>query len=297
MQPDRWNQPMARSMTGFARQEATHSWGTLIWEIRSVNHRYLEPHFRLPDTVRSIEPELRNRLRKVLHRGKVELSLHLKLDESRNQGPTVNLEMVQTLADAIRQVNAVMDAAAPVNAVDILQWPGVLRSEAVDHEELERAALELFEQSLQQLTAHRDREGAELAQLIQQRLDIIGTEVEKVRAHLPAILQAQRNKLLERIEAIKEEVNPERLEQELLFYAHKADVDEELDRLVTHVGEVRHALKQKGAIGRRLDFLMQELNREANTLASKSIAAETTQSAVELKILIEQMREQIQNIE
>lgn len=288
---------MARSMTGFARQEASHSWGTLIWEIRSVNHRYLDPHFRLPETMRAIEPELRNALRKNLHRGKVEVALHLKLEDDKGGSSKVNVELVQKLAESIRRVNAVLDDTAPVNAMDILQWPGVLITEGVDEQALQTTALDLFNESLRQLTAHREREGTELAQLIEQRLDIVKEEVEKVRAHLPAIMQAQRNKLLERIETVKEEVNPERLEQELVFYAHKADVDEELDRLVTHVGEVRHALKQKGAIGRRLDFLMQELNREANTLASKSIAAETSQSALELKILIEQMREQIQNIE
>lgn len=288
---------MTRSMTGFARQEATHPWGTLIWEIRSVNHRYLEPHFRLPESLRAIEPELRNRLRKGVQRGKFELNLHLKLEDNQSADLSVNLHMVQKLADSIRQVNAVVDQAAPVNAIDILRWPGVLDTESVDRELLHKAALELFSKSLEQLTAHREREGAELAQLIEQRLDTIGEEVVKVRAHLPAIMQAQREKLLERVSVLKEDVSQERLEQELVFYAHKADVEEELDRLVTHVSEVRHALKQTGAIGRRLDFLMQELNREANTLASKSIATDTTQSSVELKILIEQMREQIQNIE
>ncbi|MEX1031926.1 MAG: YicC/YloC family endoribonuclease [Cellvibrionaceae bacterium] len=288
---------MARSMTGFARQEATHSWGTLTWEVRSVNHRYLEPHFRLPELLRAIEPELRNRLRKALYRGKVELNLHLQMEDSQSGNLNINLDMVQKLADSIRQINAVVDAAAPVNGLDILRWPGVLRTESLDAEELHKAALDLFDTTLTQLTAHREREGVELTQLIEQRLDTIGEEVKKVRAHLPAIMQAQRDKLLERVEAIKEDINQERLEQELIFYAHKADVDEELDRLVTHVTEVRHSLGQTGSIGRRLDFLMQELNREANTLGSKSVAADTTQSAVELKILIEQMREQIQNIE
>ncbi|MGQ9426890.1 YicC/YloC family endoribonuclease [Gilvimarinus sp. F26214L] len=288
---------MVRSMTGFARKEAVHPWGTLAWEIRSVNHRYLEPHFRLPEALRAIEPELRNRLRKAVHRGKVELGLYLNLEEGRNEAIKVNMETVEKLAQAIRQVNAVVDSAAPVNALDLLRWPGVLNSSALDNEVLQDAALELFDESLKQLSAHREREGAELAQLIEQRLVSVSDEADKVREQLPAIMQAQRDKLLERLAAAKEEVNPERLEQELLFYAHKSDVAEELDRLVTHVAEVRHTLKQKGAIGRRLDFLMQELNREANTLSSKSSATDTTQSAIELKILIEQMREQIQNIE
>lgn len=287
---------MARSMTGFARQESSQPWGTLICEMRSVNHRYMEPHFRLPETLRLIEPELRNRLRREVHRGKLELSFHLKLDDA-DGSLNINLALVQKLAETIRQVDAVVDAPAPVNALDILRWPGVINTEAVDSDTLTACALELFDKALGQFTAHREREGAELAQLIHQRLDAITVEVEKLRQRIPAIMQAQRDKLLERLAGLREEVNPERLEQELVFYAHKADVDEELDRLATHVTEVRHALKQKGAIGRRLDFLMQELNREANTLASKSVAADSTQSAVELKIVIEQMREQIQNIE
>jgi uncharacterized protein (TIGR00255 family) len=288
---------MARSMTGFARQEANHAWGALVCEIRSVNHRYLESHFRLPEALRAIEPELRNRLRNAVHRGKVELSFQSKVEGTGTGDLKVNLDLVQKLADAVRQIDAVVDAAAPVNSVDLLQWPGVLDSEAVESDLLQQAALALFEQTLKHFNAHREREGAELAQIIGQRLDALGEEVDKVKAVLPAIMQAQRDKLLDRIAAIQEEVHQDRLEQELIFYAHKADVAEELDRLVTHVSEVRLALKTKGAIGRRLDFLMQELNREANTLASKSIAADTTQSAVELKILIEQMREQIQNIE
>lgn len=288
---------MVRSMTGFARQEANLSWGALSCEIRSVNHRFLEPHFRLPELLRVLEPELRNRLRNSLQRGKVEISFQLNTEQSNDQALTLNMDLAEKLADAVRQVNTVLDTPAPINAIDILRWPGVLDSQQLDREATEQAVLSLFDECLAQLTEHRAREGAELAELIEQRLEGILSEVEKVRSRLPLIMQAQRDKLLERLETLKSEVNPERLEQELVFYAHKADVDEELDRLLTHVNEVRHTLRQKGAIGRRLDFLMQELNREANTLASKSIAADTTQSAVELKILIEQVREQIQNIE
>lgn len=289
---------MVRSMTGFARQEASQSWGTLAWEVRSVNHRYLEPHFRLPDSLRSLEPELRQRLRSRLHRGKVEVALHLKLEAGEGDKLELNEALLGRLIASVRDVESRLDSAAPTSALDLLQWPGILNTETIAREALEQSALELFDEALEQLLAHREREGRELAQLIEQRLDGIGIEVDEIRRHLPAIQQAQRQKLLDRLAALKEEVNPERLEQELVFYAHKSDVAEELDRLVTHVAEVRRALnQQKGAIGRRLDFLMQELNREANTLASKAVAADTTQSAVQLKILIEQMREQIQNIE
>lgn len=288
---------MVQSMTGFARHESKLPWGTLSCEIRSVNHRFLEPHFRLPELLRSLEPELRGRLRNALQRGKVEIAFQLSIEDGEDQSLTLNMELAEKLADAVRQVNTLLDAPAPVSATDILRWPGVLESRRLDQELVEQAVLSLFDTCLQQLCAHRAREGAELAALIEQRLDAILVEVEKVRSRLPSIMQDQRDKLLERLETLKSEVNPERLEQELVFYAHKADVDEELHRLLTHVNEVRRTLSQKGAIGRRLDFLMQELNREANTLASKSIAADTTQSAVELKILIEQIREQIQNIE
>lgn len=288
---------MVQSMTGFARHESKLPWGTLSCEIRSVNHRFLEPHFRLPELLRSLEPELRGRLRNALQRGKVEIAFQLSIEDGEDQSLTLNMELAEKLADAVRQVNTLLDAPAPVSATDILRWPGVLESRRLDQELVEQAVLSLFDTCLQQLCAHRAREGAELAALIEQRLDAILVEVEKVRSRLPSIMQDQRDKLLERLETLKSEVNPERLEQELVFYAHKADVDEELHRLQTHVNEVRRTLSQKGAIGRRLDFLMQELNREANTLASKSIAADTTQSAVELKILIEQIREQIQNIE
>lgn len=288
---------MVHSMTGFARDEANFPWGTLSCEMRSVNHRFLEPQFRLPELLRSLEPELRARLRSAVQRGKVEIVVQLSVEESASQSLTLNMELAEQLADAIRQVNSVLDAPAPANATDILRWPGVLDSRKLEREDAEQAVLALFNNCLQQLSAHRAREGAELAALIEQRLEAILVEVEKVRTRLPAIMQAQRDKLLERLETLKSEVNPERLEQELVFYAHRADVDEELDRVLAHVNEVRHALGQGGAIGRRLDFLMQELNREANTLASKSMAADTTQSAVELKILIEQIREQIQNIE
>lgn len=288
---------MVRSMTGFARQEANLSWGTLSCEIRSVNHRFLEPNFRLPELLRGLEPELRNRLRNALQRGKIEVSLQLSTEKGGEQALTLNMDLAEKLAEAVRQVNTVLDAPAPVNAIDILRWPGVLDSQKLDRETAEQAVLAVFDECLSQLGEHRTREGSELAALIEQRLEGILSEVDKVRSRLPIIMQAQRDKLLERLETLKSEVNPERLEQELVFYAHKADVDEELDRLLTHVNEVRHTLRQGGAIGRRLDFLMQELNREANTLASKSIAADTTQSAVELKTLIEQIREQIQNIE
>ncbi|MFC3114542.1 YicC/YloC family endoribonuclease [Cellvibrio fontiphilus] len=289
---------MPRSMTGFARREAKLPWGTLVWEIRSVNHRYLEPNFRLPEDFREIEPALRDAMRKALQRGKVEASLNVHWEQEGESELGVNLAKVAQLTKAASQINQLLGAdAAPVNALEILRWPGVIQKQELDRDALHQAALELFDSALDGLIEHRSREGAELEQLILSRLDSVSAQVVKVRARMPEILAAQRDKLQAKLSALQVELDPERLEQEIVLLAQKADVDEELDRLDTHVIEVKRSLKQTDSLGRRLDFLMQELNREANTLSSKSIVSDTTQAAVELKVLIEQMREQIQNIE
>lgn len=289
---------MPRSMTGFARREAKLPWGTLVWEIRSVNHRYLEPSFRLPEDFREIEPHLRDAMRKALQRGKVEASLSVQWEQEGESDLGINLSKIAQLTKAAQQINGLLGAvAAPVNALDILRWPGVIQKQELDREQIHKAALELFDLALEGLIEHRSREGAELQQLIINRLDSVSAQVVNVRARMPEILTAQREKLHTKLAALQVELEPERLEQEIVLLAQKADVDEELDRLDTHVIEVKRSLKQTDSLGRRLDFLMQELNREANTLSSKSIVSETTQAAVELKVLIEQMREQVQNIE
>lgn len=289
---------MPRSMTGFARREAKLPWGTAVWEIRSVNHRYLEPSFRLPEDFREIEPNLRDTMRKSLQRGKVEASLTIQWEQEGETELGINLNRVAQLTKAAQQINGLLGAdAAPVNALDILKWPGVIQKQELDREAMQQAALSLFEQALEGLIEHRTREGNELEQLILQRLDAVSAQVLAVRARLPEILQTQREKLQIKLAVLQIDLDPERLEQEIVLLAQKADVDEELDRLDTHVLEVKRSLKQTDSLGRRLDFLMQELNREANTLSSKSIVSDTTQAAVELKVLIEQMREQVQNIE
>lgn len=289
---------MPRSMTGFARREAKLPWGTVIWEIRSVNHRYLEPGFRLPEDFRELEPALRELIRKALQRGKVEAALSIQWEQENDSELGVNLSRVSQLAGAAQQITEQLgELAAPVNPLDILKWPGVMQKQEIDREAMQQAVLNLFGEALKQLIEYRAREGAELEQLILQRLDAVSAQVVAVRARLPEILQSQRDKLQAKIAALQVELDPERLEQEIVLLAQKADVDEELDRLDTHVIEVKRSLKQTDSLGRRLDFLMQELNREANTLSSKSIVSETTQAAVELKVLIEQMREQVQNIE
>ncbi|MDR7088960.1 MULTISPECIES: YicC/YloC family endoribonuclease [Cellvibrio] len=289
---------MPRSMTGFARREAKLPWGTLVWEIRSVNHRYLEPSFRLTEDFREIEPHLRDAMRKALQRGKVEASLSVQWEQEGESDLGINLNKIAQLTKAAQQINSLLGAvAAPVNALDILRWPGVIQKQELDREQMHKAALELFDLALEGLIEHRSREGAELQQLIINRLDSVSAQVVNVRARMPEILAAQREKLHTKLAALQVDLEPERLEQEIVLLAQKADVDEELDRLDTHVIEVKRSLKQTDSLGRRLDFLMQELNREANTLSSKSIVSETTQAAVELKVLIEQMREQVQNIE
>lgn len=287
---------MPLSMTGFARHESQHEWGNLIWEVRSVNHRYLEPHFRLPELVRELEPKLRDAMRKKLSRGKVEVSFTYQLKQG--EAPLeVNRELLQQLQGAITDIEGSLAQTTPVTALDILHYPGMLTSAEVDRKLILAGSMDGFNAALDDLIEHRGREGSELQLLIEQRLDSILEQVTLVRGILPGILEAQRTRLLEKLEAVKGDLDNDRLEQEMVFLAQKTDVDEELDRLDTHVIEVHRTLKQKGSVGRRLDFLMQELNREANTLSSKSIVTDTTQAAVELKVLIEQMREQIQNIE
>jgi uncharacterized protein (TIGR00255 family) len=285
-------------MTGFARREAKLPWGTVIWEVRSVNHRYLEPSFRLQEDFRELEPALRDAMRKTLQRGKVEASLSVQFEQEGDSELGINLDKISQIAKAAQQISAQLGAAAaPVNPLDLLKWPGVIKKQELDREAMQAAVLNVFDEALTLLIEHRSREGAELEQLILQRLDAVSAQVVAVRARLPEILQSQRDKLQAKIASLQIDLEPERLEQEIALLAQKADVDEELDRLDTHVIEVKRSLKQTDSLGRRLDFLMQELNREANTLSSKAIVADTTQAAVELKVLIEQMREQVQNIE
>jgi len=284
-------------MTAFAREAAQGDWGTLTWEIRSVNHRYLEPHFRLPENLREIEPALREGLRKHLHRGKVECTLKWQSLEQSGQGFNLNVDLVKDINQAANQVNRILDNPAHLNALELLQWPGVMKTAEVDAAPLKKAALESFDTALKSLVDARAREGEQLEPLFEQRLKAIDDIVLEVREKLPEILQKQRENLVSRFEDAKIDLEPERVEQEMVMLAQKSDVDEELDRLDAHVKEVRSVLSKKGAIGRRLDFLMQELNREANTLSSKSIVTDTTKAAVDLKVLIEQIREQVQNVE
>ncbi|WP_068825226.1 YicC/YloC family endoribonuclease [Pseudomonas sp. BMS12] len=287
---------MVHSMTAFARVEGAGANGTLSWELRSVNHRYLEPHLRLPEAFRDLEGSVREALRQGLSRGKVECTLRFN-EENGDKSLQVDSVRASQLISAAEQVAALIKQPAPLNPLEVLAWPGVLVADAADPQALNSAALKLFEQALSELKSGRAREGAELAKLLNERLDSIQEEVAALRVLVPEMLANQRQKILDRCAEMQAELEPQRLEQELVMLAQKSDVAEELDRLTTHVSEVRRVLKAGGAAGRRLDFLMQELNREANTLGSKAFDPRSTQAAVNLKVLIEQMREQVQNIE
>ena len=287
---------MPSSMTAFARHSIECHWGTAAWEIRSVNHRYLETGFRMPETVRDLEVTLRELTRKHLQRGKVDCTLQLNIAKQSGE-VAINQPLAEQYIAASEQLARLMADPAKISPLDILRWPGVLSEPEIDREELKNTLLRLFEETLDQLVEGRRREGGKLGELVEQRLDGIAVQLATVRSRLPELLAAQRQKLIDRLQEVSTDLDQNRLEQELVLIAQRADVDEELDRLDTHLGEIRRVLQRQEPIGRRLDFLMQELNREANTLSSKAIATDTTNAAIELKVLIEQMREQIQNIE
>jgi uncharacterized protein (TIGR00255 family) len=290
---------MTQSMTAFTRQQLDQDSGSLAWEIRSVNHRYLEVSVRLPESLRALENPVRDALRKRLSRGKVECQLRLQTEAADNSSGAlqVNTALLDQVVQAAKAVGAVASDAAPLTTADLLRWPGVVSAPVVDSKALEADAMALFTVALDDFVATREREGIELAECVSQRVDSVRAIVANVRVMMPEILSKQREALLARVQDLGVELETGRLEQEVALLCQKADIDEELDRLGAHLNEVERVLASDEQQGRRLDFLMQELNREANTLSSKSIVVETTRSAVDLKVFIEQMREQIQNIE
>ena len=269
----------------------------MTWELRAVNHRYLDVQFRLPDELRPREADFKQRVSAVLRRGKVECVLHLKRAPDQQPELQLNPAMVQLVAKRITEIQSAVPSAGTPNAIDILRWPGVIAEAELDAEPLAKDAMALLDAALESLAAMRSSEGERIHEMIDSRCTEISRLAAAVRERLPGVLEAAHAKQRERIERLDVEADPARLEVELALVAQKLDVDEELDRLDSHIAEIRKALDGKGPTGRRLDFLMQELNREANTLGSKSADAETTKAAVDLKVLIEQMREQIQNIE
>ncbi|MCW9024704.1 MAG: YicC family protein [Gammaproteobacteria bacterium] len=288
---------MVRSMTAFSRQECSGKFGSLTLELRTVNHRFLDIALRLPEEVRSLESRIREQISGQLSRGKLELSLRYQAPEQAEDELVVNVELARQLSKASREIDHILYDHAPVNSFDVLRWPGVLQPPVVDTDVLQQALLDLLDVALKDLISTREREGEKLAEVIAQRCQTMTEIVARVRKQMPEILQAWREKLIARLEQAKLEVDEDRLEQEIVYLAQKTDVDEEMDRLAMHISEVERVLQDKKPIGRRLDFLMQELNREANTLGSKSVHVDSTRASVDLKVLIEQMREQVQNIE
>jgi len=288
---------MTRSMTAFSRSSTEQIWGSLVWELRSVNHRYLDVVVKLPEELRSIENVIRSRLTKKIKRGKVECNLRYKAAEFQQTELQINEALTDEVLKACQVISKKLHQSSELNAIDILQWPGIINAPTADLTLLSDSALSSFDIALSELCESRKSEGQRLQVLIEQRCIAMQKIVKNERARRPQILQQRREKLLSKLAELNAEYDADRFEQELVYIAQKMDVDEELDRLDSHFIEVEKIFKTNEPIGRRLDFIMQEFNREANTLGSKSTDIETTQAAVELKVLIEQMREQVQNIE
>ena len=287
---------MPRSMTAYARITEEHNWGSISCELKSVNHRFLEVGFRMPESLREAETTLRDMARKKLGRGKIDCSVQITFNHS-DASSELDLETAREHIKIVESISAEITQPGTISAIDIMKLPGVLKDSSIAIKQLSKAGIQAFDLALDQMLEGRAREGEKLANMIEQRLSGIEAQIAVVRKHLPEILKQQRNRLHEKLAELKDQLDEQRLEQEMVIISNRADVDEELDRLEAHVIEIRRVLGDQASIGRRLDFLMQELNREANTLGSKSISNITTQASVELKVLIEQMREQIQNIE
>jgi uncharacterized protein (TIGR00255 family) len=288
---------MLHSMTGFARESVETPLGTLTWEIRAVNHRYLDVQFKLPEDLRPKEQDFRQQASVVLGRGKIECGLYFRRAMDQQTEMQIDTDLVELLSARISELSATLPATTAVNPIEILRWPGVMKPPEIDAEPLFEHASALLDTALQSIAGMRLSEGNRIAEMLESRCAEIEVIATSVRKRMPEVLAASRAKQQERLDKLDVEADPARLEVELALIAQKIDVDEELDRLESHLVEIRDALNDEKAVGRRLDFLMQELNREANTLGSKSADTASTKAAVDLKVLIEQMREQIQNVE
>ncbi len=290
---------MIRSMTAYAGAEKQFPFGRLAWEIRSVNHRYLDVQPRLPEEFRAMEPAIRERLTTSLQRGKIDITLRFHPSGASVGGSLqLNQELASSLLDIHTQLEQLSGQQQPPNLLALMRWPELVQEQAGDMAPIYAAAMEMLESVLEQLIAAREREGEKMAQMINERLQGIDNWIVNLRQWLPEIREKLRLRMSTKVEAFADQpLDPGRLEQEVALLAQKMDVDEELDRLAAHVSEAIHILQRDEAVGRRLDFLMQEFNRESNTLGSKSVDEKTSKASVELKVLIEQMREQIQNVE
>ncbi len=287
---------MLKSMTGFGRKTLDTDSGELTWELRSVNQRYLEVSVRMPEELRGLEPQVRARIGKQLSRGKVEATLRLRAGQQALSGLVLDKQALASLAGAVQQVRDAFPDTSPVDPLKVIQWPGVVASDD-QQDVLSKQTMECLDAAIDDLIDTRSREGEKTMYMLLERTEKITDCLDQLKQHRPEVVARQREKLVAKLNELDIEHNEQRLEQELVFVAQRLDIDEELDRLSAHVSEFNKALKRSGPIGRRLDFLMQEFNREANTIGSKASDLDTTGAAVDLKVLIEQMREQVQNIE
>lgn len=288
---------MPNSMTGFARAEVKQDWGTVTCELKTVNHRFLDMYFRLPESLRIAEAEFRNHIKSAVARGKLECSFQVQTTDAQLTGANVDLNAAKMISIKCNEIAAQMDTFSPVSPLDILQMPGVTVAQSTENEKIVETAKAALKEALTKLGSIRAREGADMADVISRRVEAMFDQLSQVTTALPQIRNHLEQRLRDRLAELQLDAKSERIEQEVVLLVQKMDVDEETDRLKTHLDELKRVLTSDKPIGRRLDFLMQELNREANTLASKSQAVESTNVAVEMKVLIEQMREQIQNIE
>ena len=289
---------MILSMTAFARSQRQGEWGTLVCELRSINHRFLEISLHLPEVLRVLEMPIRDRIRQLIKRGKVECTLRYQpRNEKQGTLVAVNPVLAQEYCLASEKISSLLQNPAPINPTDLLRFPGVLETRETNLADIEAELFPLLGQTVDELIAARGREGEGLKQLFFQRIDAMRKELEAVRQRLPQVIADQSARLLKRFHDAKVELDSNRLEQEMVFFAQRLDVAEEIERTETHLQEMMRVLKEGGIVGRRMDFLLQELNREANTLGSKSTDTVLTHAAVEMKVLIEQVREQVQNIE
>ncbi|HET7649888.1 MAG TPA: YicC/YloC family endoribonuclease [Gammaproteobacteria bacterium] len=288
---------MISSMTGFARGETRAAFGTLVWELRTVNHRYLDLSMRLPEELRALEPDCREHVAAMLRRGKLDAQLRFEADAGAGGELQMDENQLRAVSAAAMKVAAVAGTTNGINPLDLLRWPGVVRQPALDLAVIGAEALKLLDATLEKLSAMRVGEGQRIASMLRERAQTVAGIVREVRAQAGGLRQRLQDKLRARFDELKLSADPGRLEQELVLLLQRLDVAEELDRLDSHLTELESILKKGEAVGRRLDFLMQEFNREANTLGSKSQDSAITQRVVELKVLIEQMREQVQNLE
>ncbi len=288
---------MISSMTGYAQELNQGSFGELVWELRSINHRYLELHFKLPEEVRDLEYSLRELVRQKFGRGKIECLLKLNSTHNDKIDFKLNLPLIQTIITHANQIAAQINNSAPISPLELMRWPGVVQANNAPQIELIEAIKQAFIQGMQKLAQSRQVEGAQLATLIHNKLDAMVQQIHIVQQQLPDILAQQKTRLIDKINELSLSLDANRLEQEFVYLLHKADVVEEMERLLIHIAECKRVVNTENTVGRKLDFLLQEMNREANTLASKSVTTIMSTVAVELKVIIEQIREQVQNIE